>query len=251
MPGAPRTTPIPVQQAIVDECGLPTEAFTQYLEELVGNATSTSGKVPLGTIVMYTGRVSDIPAGWALCNGENDTPDLNDRFIIGTIIGDEIGNTGGSATPTMPDHNHSMGHDHPMWHNHPMGHDHSIDHNHGSFNSSDNNSNHDHSGLGDTNWWQSNAQAGSGWTIIDSGTPDHTGNNSSNHDHTIDVPDYGGSSGGSSSGATGDPSEDDTGGSSSDNTGNKESGDQSRGNLPPYYTVAYIINVGTPNRRRR
>lgn len=34
------------------------------------------------TIIMWYGTASNIPAGWALCNGANGTPNLTDRFIM-------------------------------------------------------------------------------------------------------------------------------------------------------------------------
>ena len=36
-----------------------------------------------GMIVAYSGDVSGIPVGWALCDGTNETPDLRGRFIFG------------------------------------------------------------------------------------------------------------------------------------------------------------------------
>jgi len=36
-----------------------------------------------GFIGMWSGSLAAIPAGWALCNGENGTPDLQDKFIPG------------------------------------------------------------------------------------------------------------------------------------------------------------------------
>ena len=36
-----------------------------------------------GMIVAYSGDVSSIPDGWALCDGTNGTPDLRGRFIFG------------------------------------------------------------------------------------------------------------------------------------------------------------------------
>ena len=33
-------------------------------------------------ISMWSGSVNNIPTGWALCNGQNGTPDLRDRFIV-------------------------------------------------------------------------------------------------------------------------------------------------------------------------
>lgn len=37
--------------------------------------------IPLGTIVMWTSM--DVPPGWALCDGNHNTPDLRGRFVIG------------------------------------------------------------------------------------------------------------------------------------------------------------------------
>ena len=47
---------------------------------------------------MWSGSVDAIPTGWVLCNGENNTPDLRNRFIVGA--GDEYGagDVGGTAT---------------------------------------------------------------------------------------------------------------------------------------------------------
>ena len=36
-----------------------------------------------GMIVAYSGDVSGIPVGWALCDGTNGTPDLRGRFVFG------------------------------------------------------------------------------------------------------------------------------------------------------------------------
>lgn len=34
-------------------------------------------------ILIWSGAVVDIPAGWALCDGNNGTPDLRGKFLIG------------------------------------------------------------------------------------------------------------------------------------------------------------------------
>jgi len=60
--------------------------------------------VPQGAIIMWSGSISSIPDGWALCNGAGDTPNLSDRFIYGTT--GTPGGTGGS--PTIPAHNHTV-----------------------------------------------------------------------------------------------------------------------------------------------
>ncbi len=56
-----------------------------------------------GVIVMWSGSIGSIPSGWALCDGTNGTPDLGDRFVLGTRPGTDPGQTGGSA-----DHSHGI-----------------------------------------------------------------------------------------------------------------------------------------------
>lgn len=38
-------------------------------------------RVPIGTIVIWSGTSDDIPNGWHLCDGEDGTPDLSDKFV--------------------------------------------------------------------------------------------------------------------------------------------------------------------------
>ncbi len=71
-----------------------------------------------GMILMYTGNSA--PSGWAICNGQNGTPDLRDRFIVGAGSAYSVNNTGGAASVTLttaqlpahshttPNHNHSF-----------------------------------------------------------------------------------------------------------------------------------------------
>ena len=37
----------------------------------------------VGTVLVYSGKIVDIPKGWALCDGNNGTPNLLDKFVIG------------------------------------------------------------------------------------------------------------------------------------------------------------------------
>lgn len=39
--------------------------------------------VPVGAILIWSGAVSAVPAGYALCNGQNGTPNLLDKFVVG------------------------------------------------------------------------------------------------------------------------------------------------------------------------
>jgi microcystin-dependent protein len=72
-----------------------------------------AGGIPSGVICMWSGASSEIPDGWALCNGSNGTPDLRNRFIVGAGSSYTVGATGGSDTVTltdsqMPKHSHTV-----------------------------------------------------------------------------------------------------------------------------------------------
>ncbi len=58
----------------------------QYVK-LSGGASSTSiariANVPIGTIVIWSGAISNIPSNWALCDGQEGRPDLRNKFIVG------------------------------------------------------------------------------------------------------------------------------------------------------------------------
>lgn len=60
----------------------------------------SDASIPPGVIVMWAGLVANIPAGWNLCNGQNGTPNLVDRFVMGGTPG----STGGSSSHTHASH---------------------------------------------------------------------------------------------------------------------------------------------------
>lgn len=67
-----------------------------------------------GMIFPFYGTVAQIPLGYALCDGNNGTPDLRNRTIVGTGNGGgyAVGQTFGSdsaTTSTVGAHNHSGG----------------------------------------------------------------------------------------------------------------------------------------------
>jgi hypothetical protein len=39
--------------------------------------------LPTGVVCMWSGAITSIPAGWYLCDGQNSTPDLRGKFVIG------------------------------------------------------------------------------------------------------------------------------------------------------------------------
>ena len=78
-------------------------------------AANGSSDVPSGVILMWSGSIASIPAGWYLCNGSNGTPDLRNRFVIGAGSTYNPTNIGGSADSIVVSHTHSVidpGHTH-------------------------------------------------------------------------------------------------------------------------------------------
>ena len=68
--------------------------------------------IPIGGIIMYYGSFADIPANWKLCDGNNGTPNLSDRFVMGTTTEGSIGDMGGSADAIVVSHTHTADHEH-------------------------------------------------------------------------------------------------------------------------------------------
>jgi hypothetical protein len=67
--------------------------------------------MPRGAIVMWSGDLITIPNSWALCNGQNGTPDLREKFIVAAGGSYAIGAQGGANSVVlsmnqMPNHNH-------------------------------------------------------------------------------------------------------------------------------------------------
>ena len=81
----------------------------------------TNGPIPQGGIIMWSGSIATIPSGWALCDGNNGTPDLRERFIVGAggdngsvagTNGYSVSNTGGEnfhvlSVAELATHNHT------------------------------------------------------------------------------------------------------------------------------------------------
>ena len=74
--------------------------------------------LPTGVITLWSGAKTAIPAGWALCDGLNGTPNLQDKFVVGAGSTYAVGATGGTtsaslsvsgSTSSVGDHYHGMG----------------------------------------------------------------------------------------------------------------------------------------------
>jgi microcystin-dependent protein len=88
----------------LDDARPPRAHTHDALYAALNHAHAGGSTVPTGAIVMWSGTVASIPQGWVLCDGQNGTPDLRDRFIRGAAAGQNPGATGGSLTHTHADH---------------------------------------------------------------------------------------------------------------------------------------------------
>lgn len=73
--------------------------------------------LPVGSILIWSGAITDIPVGWAVCNGNSGTPNLIDRFVLHADgVTNDVGDSGEGitettstalSTSTIPAHDHS------------------------------------------------------------------------------------------------------------------------------------------------
>ena len=203
------------------------------------NLTNIGGTIPSGGIIIWSGASNAIPTGWYLCDGQNSTPDLRDRFVIGAGNNYAVDATGGSADAIVVSHSHGSGN---FGTNNTGGHSHggntndSGNHSHGGGNYITNTTgSHSHRWGTDDNLGASggnanpDANGGQAWKAYTEAAGDHyhnvNGNSQSegNHSHGFNTNNNGDHSH-SISGNT----------SSSGNSG-------SNANLPPYYALCYIM----------
>ena len=73
---------------------------TQY-DEAVSYINDYVNLYASGLIVMWHGLISNIPAGWIICDGNNGTPNLLGRFVEGVATAEtNPGTTGGATAKT-------------------------------------------------------------------------------------------------------------------------------------------------------
>ena len=80
------------------------------LKEKIGTAEGIHKLLPKGSIIMFGGASADIPDGWAICDGQNGTPNLVGKFIkAGSTSGEEGGEEEIKLTSeNMPQHTHTF-----------------------------------------------------------------------------------------------------------------------------------------------
>lgn len=74
---------------------------------IIGTAPAPATPIPSGAILLWSGSIGSIPAGWYLCNGSNGTPDLRNRFVVGAGSTYAVDATGGSADAIVVSHTHT------------------------------------------------------------------------------------------------------------------------------------------------
>ena len=166
---------------------------------------AAGGAVPSGGIILWSGAADAIPSGFVLCDGNNSTPDLRNRFVVGanTSTGDttypglSVNATGGSADATLVSHSHTINN-----------HTHSV-------NGTTGDDTHNHT-------IQSSSSIGSGTRVTSQNSTGNTASTTNDtHSHSF-------------SATTGDPSDRGT---------NSQGSSATNENLPPYYALCYIMKT--------
>ena len=86
---------------------------------IINAAPPSATPIPSGGILLWSGSIGSIPAGYVLCNGTSGTPDIRDRFIVGAGTTYAVNATGGSADAVLVSHTHTAtvtdpGHSHTL-----------------------------------------------------------------------------------------------------------------------------------------
>ena len=242
---------------------------------VTGTLTATNlagdGVVPAGAILMWSGAQNAIPSGYVICDGNNGTPNLFNRFIVGAGSSYAVDATGGSANTTLgtsnlPGHSHSTpNHSHAVnSHTHSTpNHSHGVNaHSHSTPNHNHNMNNHSHS-TNNTGGHSHGITCGRPSSSTDpvrihrgdsNNTAGQNTNSAGNHSHNTNASKSntnasGGGNTGNSGANTTNSGGSNTGGSApnttssgASNTGNTGSGSAFE-NRPPYYALCYIMKT--------
>ena len=179
-----------------------------------------------GMILLWSGAANAIPSGFVICDGNNSTPDLRDRFVVGAGNSYSVGDTGGANNVTLgtvdiPAHSHTTDN-----------HSHSFDAgNHTHSFSGSGSSSHNHSFN-----WQYSAPPFHSNASLPTRDQYKAGNgvgSSNTSNATVSLSVSGNTGNAAVSGNTGNANP------STNNTG----GGQAHENRPPYYALCYIMKT--------
>ena len=197
-----------------------------YADNFVGSGSNLTGieSFVTGMIILWSGAANAIPSGFVLCDGNNNTPNLAGRFVVGYSASNsdyDVNDTGGSETVTLttaqlPAHSHTTDN-----------HTHSFDagnHTHSFSGSGSSSHSHNVGGtLGNGNFKFSSFNGSFNNAHTSTGTSSAT----------VNISVSGNTDNGAVSGNTGN---------SNPSTNNTGSGN-SHENRPPYYALCYIMKT--------
>ena len=127
--GVNKYSSLPYFGSLYSEKPVYTYSEIQGLDEVISNLEAKIQLIPIipsGVIMMWSGLETDIPNGYVLCNGQNGTPDLTDKFVIGAGTSYNVNDQGGESSHAltkeeMPSHNHTGTTGGAGGHNHTIG----------------------------------------------------------------------------------------------------------------------------------
>jgi len=186
------------------------------LDQLVANVEYVKEFIiPSGGIILWSGSVGSIPAGWYLCDGNNGTPDLRDKFVRGA---------GGTDAPLTVDgedtHYHTL-----AFHTHTVA-SVNLSHTHTG-------PNHTHLVTGFSDYFNLGTD-----TVEDGSGESVASNNNANHRHSISI--ISNASGTDNTGAMSANAEHNHGGVSGTPSTNDS---DSSSNIPVYMALCYIMKA--------
>jgi hypothetical protein len=85
----------------------PTAVEGTKTTQLATTAFVAQNAILSGMILMWSGAVASIPIGYVLCDGDNSTPDLRNRMVVGAGSTYDPDDTGGSADAVNVSHTHT------------------------------------------------------------------------------------------------------------------------------------------------
>lgn len=111
---APVTNTQVANKKYVDDTALTVDNRVTTVDNRITSLSATASLVcPIGAIIMWAGSSASVPSNWRICDGTGGTPDLRDRFIVGSGRTYTTGNVGGLSAVTleideMPKHRHTV-----------------------------------------------------------------------------------------------------------------------------------------------
>ena len=102
---------MPIPKAFGD--AITADKLANSINTTIASKITLAQAFTTGMIMMWSGAISNIPSGWVLCDGNNSTPDLRNRFIVGAGNSYAVAATGGADSVTLtvaqiPAHNHPI-----------------------------------------------------------------------------------------------------------------------------------------------